>query len=116
MQLCSIGELAKALGVAVVTLPRWHQSGRLLPACRTFGGQRRYDLVAIDKCTIAYARVSSHDQAEHLTTQAQRLDQHCRAQGYPVAVRDPEIRQPTSRRWRPNQRHCLARERTAVQR
>lgn len=90
--LCSIGELALLLGVAVITLRRWHASGQLLPACRTPGGHRRYDAQAIqaqlgiepcsERRTIAYARVSSHDQAEQLKTQAQRLAQHCGARGY----------------------------------
>lgn len=34
------------------------------------------------KKTIAYARVSSHDQAEQLLTQAQRLERHCRSSTY----------------------------------
>lgn len=80
------------LGVAVVTLRRWDKAGALAPACRTLGGHRRYDLTAVrdklelepgaDKRTVAYARVSSHDQAEQLQTQAQRLQRHCEAQGY----------------------------------
>lgn len=93
MQLCSIGELASILGVAVVTLRGWHAAGTILPSCRTIGGHRRYDLAAVrgivgldtqaEKLTIAYARVSSHDQAEQLQTQTQRLRQHCDEQQYP---------------------------------
>lgn len=90
--LCSIGELALMLGVAVITLRRWHASGLLVPDCRTLGGHRRYDAAAARQSmgltptqglkTIAYARVSSHDQSEHLKTQAQRLEQYCVAQKF----------------------------------
>jgi len=64
-----------------------------MPACRTFGGHRRYDLAkvreslglagpAAEAKTIAYARVSSHDQKEQLASQALRLERHCAAQGW----------------------------------
>jgi len=92
MQLVSIGQLARMLGVAVITLRRWHAAGFLEPACRTAGGHRRYDVLAAqrqvglagdaDRRTVVYARVSSHDQAEHLQTQALRLQRHCEAKGY----------------------------------
>ena len=91
--LCSIGELALVLGVAVSTLRRWHASGVLVPHGRTPGGHRRYSVgqakealgrgePACERVTIAYARVSSHDQKEQLQTQALRLEQHCAAQGW----------------------------------
>jgi predicted site-specific integrase-resolvase len=35
-----------------------------------------------EKLTVCYARVSSHDQKEHLKTQALRLEQHCAAQDW----------------------------------
>ena len=94
----SIGELAALLGVAIVTLRRWHQAGKLEPDYRTPGGHRRYDLARVrrlfgldapvgpEKLTICYARVSSHDQKAHLQTQAQRLEQHCAAQGWTNTV------------------------------
>ena len=40
--LLSIGELAAALGVSVVTLRRWDKAGKLAPCLRTVGGHRRY--------------------------------------------------------------------------
>lgn len=98
MPLYSIGELATLLGVAVITLRRWHQLGKLVPCCRTPGGHRRYDLASVrrtfgldahvnrEKLTLCYARVSSHDQKEHLATQAKRLEQHCSAQGWSNTV------------------------------
>lgn len=74
------------LGVAVVTLRRWHRAGKLLPAYRTIGGHRRYDVMKVREVmsltqkaegkTIAYARVSSHDQKEQLQSQALRLRRH----------------------------------------
>ena len=42
--LLSIGELAAALGVSVVTLRRWDKAGKLAPCLRTVGGHRRYSL------------------------------------------------------------------------
>lgn len=92
MALMSIGELAKNLGVSVVTLRRWHRAGRLLPACRTEGGHRRYDTDAVNRQfglggrrptkTLVYARVSSHDQKAQLDTQAERLRQPCHERGW----------------------------------
>lgn len=93
---CSIGELAELLGVAVITLRRWDKAGKLPCAMRTAGGHRRYDAGSVqrqlgtggcaapdERLTVAYARVSSHDQKEQLGTQAQRLRQHCQRQGWP---------------------------------
>ncbi|KGF80347.1 resolvase, partial [Massilia sp. JS1662] len=70
-KLLSIGAAAKTLGVSTSTLRRWEAAGRLVPI-RTEGGQRRYDLAALRPGhihgvtmplrTVAYARVSSHDQ------------------------------------------------------
>ncbi|KWR87355.1 IS607 family transposase [Cupriavidus sp. IDO] len=89
-----MGELAVMLGVAVVTLRRWDKAGRLTPACRTLGGHRRYDLAKMRDAlrqagppkggkTIAYARVSSHDQKGQLQSQALRLQRHCEQQCWP---------------------------------
>jgi len=68
------------------------REGKLLPAERTSGGQRRYDLAALrpqyfrktesNKKTIAYARVSSHDQKDDLERQKQILEMYCAAQGW----------------------------------
>ena len=92
MQLLSIGDTAARLGVAVGRLRRWHRQGRLLPAGRTTGGHRRYEREAarqtfgVDAApagkTVCYARVSSHDQAAQLKTQAGRLARHCRDAGF----------------------------------
>jgi hypothetical protein len=68
----SIHEAAEFLGVAAQTLRRWEREGKLIPDERTPGGRRRYDLARLRPeqfraseaplRTIAYARVSSHDQ------------------------------------------------------
>lgn len=87
----SIGDAAKALGVSVTTLRRWEKEGRLTPE-HTSGGHRRYDLAKLkpelvhamdsDRRTIAYARVSSHDQKADLERQKQVLELYCAQQGW----------------------------------
>ena len=79
-RLVTIGEASKVLGVSITTLRRWEKEGRLQPDEITPGGHRRYDLVKLrpelfrlqrsDRKTVAYARVSSHDQKEDLERQA----------------------------------------------
>ena len=74
-KIISIGQAAKLLGVHVQTMRNWGKSGKLKPDSISPGGTRRYNLdriVAIsgkevptvvdERKTIAYARVSSHDQ------------------------------------------------------
>jgi len=71
----AIGKASEALGVSITTLRRWEVEGKLIPE-RTAGRQRRYDLAKLkpglfhaapqDRKTIAYARVSSHDQKDVL--------------------------------------------------
>ena len=84
----SIGRATALLGVSISTLRRWHTEGRLVPAFRSFGGHRRYSIDSIlaltqpnqdtePRLTLAYARVSSHDQKSDLERQADRLEQHC---------------------------------------
>jgi len=91
-----IREAAEFLGVSVQTLRRWDAEGRLVPE-RTAGGHRRYDLAklrpewfhAVDTAnrrTIAYARVSSHDQKDNLERQKQVLELFCARQGWTFEV------------------------------
>ena len=91
-----IGEAAEALGVSITTLRRWEAEGRLA-AEHTAGGHRRYDLAklrpelfrAADKAsrkTVAYARVSSHDQKDDLERQKQVLELYCAKQGWTFEV------------------------------
>lgn len=95
-KLMSIGEASKALGVSTATLRRWEASGKLVPAERTRGKQRRYDISQIEpstrhgaskhRKTIAYARVSSHDQKADLDRQKQVLELYCAAQGWTIEL------------------------------
>jgi excisionase family DNA binding protein len=90
-RLITIGEAAKLSGVSVTTLRRWEEDGKLV-AERTAGNQRRYWLSQINpslvrkqldvKLTVAYARVSSHDQKEDLERQKQVLELYCATQGW----------------------------------
>jgi putative resolvase len=94
-KLAPISDAANLLGVSVTTLRRWEAEGRLIPL-RTNAGHRRYDLSKIkpelfhtndSKCkTIAYARVSSHDQKADLERQKQVLELYCARQGWTFEV------------------------------
>jgi len=91
----SIGQAAKELGVAKETLRRWEKSG-VISADRTKKGHRRYDLASLQclisrknfdkKYTLAYARVSSHDQKEELKRQIMVLEAFCAAHGWNFEV------------------------------
>jgi putative resolvase len=94
--LVGIGEAAQALGVSITTLRRWEAAGRL-NAEHTAGGHRRYDLAklrpemfrtvdAANRRTVAYARVSSHDQKDDLERQKQVLELYCARQGWTFEV------------------------------
>lgn len=86
------------LGVSVSTLRRWDESGKLV-AERTPGGRRRYlvsdvatfnplglDVTALARPTVAYARVSSHDQRADLDRQAKVLEMYCASHGWAYEV------------------------------
>jgi putative resolvase len=83
----SIGEMAKRLGVSISTLRRWEAEGRAPASVRTEGGQRRYEVTDAGTpksklVTIAYARVSSHDQKDDLARQIKVLEMYCAAKGW----------------------------------
>jgi excisionase family DNA binding protein len=91
-RIVGIGEAAEVLGVSISTLRRWEAAGKLV-AEYTAGGHRRYDLAklrpelfraaeAASRKTIAYARVSSHDQKDDLERQKQVLELYCARQGW----------------------------------
>ena len=95
-KLLSIKQAANQLGVSVSTLRRWDETG-VLVAQRTPKGHRRYDLSKINpnltrnkveqqRKTIAYARVSSHEQKPDLQRQIERLELYCSAQGWSFEV------------------------------
>src|SRR4028118_540250 len=87
----SISQAAKELGVRPETLRRWELEGKIT-AERTPKGHRRYDLAAIkglrphlahsSRVTIAYARVSSHNQRDDLARQVALLESFCAANGW----------------------------------
>jgi excisionase family DNA binding protein len=90
-KLITISEAAERLGISPTTLRRWEESGKLIPE-RTQGNQRRYRLSQIepathlrkqDRKTLAYARVSSHDQKDDLERQKQVLERYCAQRCFP---------------------------------
>ncbi|MCA3268245.1 MAG: IS607 family transposase [Azospirillum sp.] len=98
-KLVSIAEAAKALGVSPQTLRRWEREGKAVPTEKTAGGRRRYDLAKLrpdlfraesvaDRKTVAYARVSSHDQKEDLERQKKILEMYCSAAGWTYEIVD----------------------------
>ena len=95
-KLSSIKQAANQLGVSVSTLRRWDETG-VLVAQRTPKGHRRYDLSKINpnltrnkveqqRKTIAYARVSSHEQKPDLQRQIEMLELYCSAQSWSFEV------------------------------
>jgi putative resolvase len=96
-KLVSIQEAAKFLGVSTQTLRRWEREGKEIAVERTKGDQRRYDLskmrplaIGPDKLskgiTLAYARVSSHDQKEDLHRQEKMLEMFCSSHGWSFEI------------------------------
>lgn len=88
-----IGKAAQVLGVSIQTLRRWEESGYLVPSRRSEGNTRYYDLDQLlgkekveSNLTVAYARVSSHDQKEDLKRQAEVLAGYCIKQGWNFQV------------------------------
>ena len=97
-KLVNISEAARILGVTTTTLRNWDKKGLLKPDELTKGKARRYRIESLrninrniiftkdDLKTIAYARVSSHDQKEDLNRQVQLLELHCAKHGYKYEV------------------------------
>jgi len=90
----NISKAAKFFGVSQVTLRRWEEQGKIKVE-RTPKGHRRYDLSSlkaspkhslVNKQTIGYARVSSHDQKNDLATQSAVLETFCVANGWPYEI------------------------------
>ena len=93
----SIKEAALFLGVSPQTVRRWERDGKLPPPQRTQGGQRRYDVSKLppykkslphpdERPTIAYARVSSHDQKDDLQRQKHVLELFCSSHGWTFEI------------------------------
>ncbi len=95
-KLVGIREAAEFLGVTPSTLRRWEREGKLLPDEWTTGGYRRYDLARLrpetfhradsGRRTVAYARVSSHDQKDDLERQKRVLELYCARQGWTFEI------------------------------
>ncbi|MFK0498786.1 MerR family DNA-binding transcriptional regulator, partial [Campylobacter coli] len=93
-KLIAIGQASKLLGVTIQTLRNWDKQGLLKPDEITKGGSRRYKLESLKNInknikfntdnlkTIAYARVSSHDQKDDLIRQVQVLELYCAKAGF----------------------------------
>jgi len=92
----SIQQAANSLGVHPSTLRRWEIEGKLVPE-RTQGNQRRYTAEQLQphlfrtkktqsKLTIAYARVSSHDQKADLVRQKDLLEMYCASYGWSFEI------------------------------
>ena len=84
-----IGQASELLGVTPQTLRRWEREGQFKPDRVSEGGTRYYELKRIiggrepeSDLTVAYARVSSHDQNEDLKRQAEQLGLYCARQGW----------------------------------
>ena len=83
----TIQEAAKTLGVTPKTLRLWEKEGKIT-SHKTDGGHRRYILQELlggkkeKSLTLAYARVSSHDQREDLKRQEIVLETYCAAKGF----------------------------------
>ena len=97
-KIVSIGQASKLLGVTIQTIRNWDKQGLLKPDDITKGGQRRYKLETLKNInknikfntdnlkTIAYARVSSHDQKDDHIRQVQVLELYCAKAGFNYEV------------------------------
>lgn len=96
-KLVTIKEAANFLGVSTQTLRRWEREGRAIAVQRTQGKQRRYDLAKMrplalgheklsEGITLAYARVSSHDQKDDLQRQEKMLEMFCSSHGWSFEI------------------------------
>lgn len=93
----TIEQAAKFVGISPQTLRRWERAKKIHPSHRTEGGHRRYDASKLKpnyfhsantlaRPTLAYARVSSHDQKNDLERQIQLLEMYCAAQGWSFTI------------------------------
>jgi len=89
--LLSISEAAELLGVSTKTIRRWETEGRI-KSIRTEGGHRRFTVTDLignkqdNSLTVAYARVSNHEQKNDLERQKIVLETYCAKQGWSFEV------------------------------
>ncbi|GGA51909.1 IS607 family transposase [Okeania sp. KiyG1] len=89
--LLTVSEAAKLLGVSTKTIRRWDTEGRI-KSIRTEGGHRRFTITDLignkqdNSLTVAYARVSSHEQKDELERQKIVLQAYCAKQGWSFEV------------------------------
>jgi len=96
MELLSIGQAAKKLGVHPNSLRNWEKQGLIKPV-RLPGGQRRYSMEDLNgvlqtgrtqkpRTVVLYARVSTRKQAEagNLERQMERLRQYAEGHGFVI--------------------------------
>jgi putative resolvase len=88
----TIDEASKLLGVTAKTMRLWEKEGKI-SSYRTEGGHRRYKIEELlhskkseTSLTIAYGRVSSHDQKSDLDRQLQLLELYCSTKGYDFEI------------------------------
>jgi putative resolvase len=87
----TINEAAKILGVTPKTLRLWEKEGKIT-SHKTDGGHRRYNLQELlggkkeKLLTVAYARVSSHDQKADLERQCTVLELYCANKGFDFEI------------------------------
>lgn len=92
MKMLKIGKVAEMLGVSIQTLHKWEKTGELVPDKKTQGGTRYYNEEKLlnkseqKKITIAYARVSSHDQKADLVRQCELLETFCIKKGWQFEI------------------------------
>lgn len=93
----TLNQFAAKIGVTPQTLRTWHKEGRLSPAFITDGGHRRYThkqylefvgetLNQTTKLNVGYVRVSSKEQSDDLTRQAQLMENYLIAKGKPFKI------------------------------
>lgn len=63
-------EFANAIGVSVMTLKRWEDSGKLFPHHKTMGGKRYYSYEQLDAYKLKYF----NDKSDVLVSSSQTND------------------------------------------
>jgi putative resolvase len=87
-RLIKIGEAAKLLGTTPQVMRKWEETGELIPARKTTGGTRYYNLEEIlksdssDTPTACYIRVSSENLIEEIEQQKAMLESYCSARSW----------------------------------